>query len=256
VTTKDKTLDYYMKLPYTFEAKHDEDGWFAKVVELPGCMTWADTFEELEPMIEDAMRGWIEDALEHGDPIPEPRDTEDYSGKVNLRMPKSLHRDLSREAEAEGVSLNQIMVTTLARAVGRQRQVAGDTISVDPQEARSQQRVNEAAEKFTDALVQSYKAVADRSSSVSAQERSTQLTEVFFNETINNLRAQAEQNRQTSEQLGEQQRQADAAQTLTRESVEAYNEFLNSVFSFWQRGVQTAERGVRETEPATKGEKS
>jgi predicted RNA polymerase sigma factor len=120
---------------------------------------------------------------------------------------------------------------------------------------QSQQKVNEAAEQFTDALVQSYKAVAD--SGVSAQERSTQLTEVFFNQTINNLRAQAEQNRQATEQLiDQQQRQTDAAQTLTRESVDAYMDFMDSMFSWWQGGVQTTERGARETEQATKGEKS
>jgi antitoxin HicB len=119
MATKDKTLDYYMSLPYTVELKHDEDGYFAKVVELPGCMTWADTFDELGPMIDDAMAEWIEDAIEHGDPVPEPRDTAAFSGRVNLRMPKSLHRDLVREAEAEGVSLNQMMVSALARAVAR-----------------------------------------------------------------------------------------------------------------------------------------
>jgi len=113
-----KTKEFYSNLPYTVEIKHDEDGWFAKVVELPGCMTWADTFEELAPMIEDAKRGWIEDALEHGDPVPEPRSTEDFSGKVNLRMPKSLHRDLARRAQEEDVSLNQLMVAALARSIG------------------------------------------------------------------------------------------------------------------------------------------
>jgi hypothetical protein len=117
---------------------------------------------------------------------------------------------------------------------------------------QSQQRVNEAAEQFTDALVQSYKTVAD--SGVSAQERSTQLTEVFFNQAINNLHAQAEQNRQATQQLADQQqRQAEAAQTLTRESVEAYMDFMDSMFSWWQGGVQAAERGARETEKATKG---
>jgi antitoxin HicB len=43
-----------------------------------------------------------------------------YSGKVNLRMPRSLHRDLARRAEDEGVSLNQFMVVALARAVGKE----------------------------------------------------------------------------------------------------------------------------------------
>ena len=119
---------------------------------------------------------------------------------------------------------------------------------------QSQQKINEAAEQFTDALVQSYKTVAD--TSVSAQERGTQITEVFFNQTINNLHAQAEQNRQATQQLADQQqRQVEAAQTLTRESVEAYMDFMDSMFSWWQGGVQTAERSARETERATKGQK-
>src|SRR5215213_11268908 len=114
---------------------------------------------------------------------------------------------------------------------------------------QSQQRINEAAEQFTDALVQSYKTVADRG--VSAQERNTQVTEVFFNQTINNLRAQAEENRQATQQLADQQqRQAEAVQTLTKESVGAYMELMDSMFSYWQGGLQTAEQGARETEEA------
>ncbi len=120
---------------------------------------------------------------------------------------------------------------------------------------QSQQRINEAAEQFTDALVQSYKVAAERGAS--AQEEGAQLTEVFFNQTINNLRAQAEENRQTAERLTEQQqRQAEAAQTITQESVDTYMHFIDSMFSYWQGGIQTAERGARETEKATKGEKS
>jgi hypothetical protein len=120
---------------------------------------------------------------------------------------------------------------------------------------QQRQRINEAADQFTDDLVQSYKTVAERG--VSVQEGSAQVTEVFFNQTINNLRAQAEENRQASQQLvDQQQRQAEAAQTLTQESVGAYMDFMDSMFSYWQGGIQTAERGARETEKATKGEKS
>src|SRR5215211_4038271 len=122
-------------------------------------------------------------------------------------------------------------------------------------EQQSQQKINEAAEQFTDALVESYKTVAE--TGVSAQERGTQVTEVFFNQTINNLHAQAEQNRQATEQLADQQqRQVEAAQSLTRESVEAYMDFMDSMFSWWQGGIQTAEKGARETEKAAKGQKS
>jgi hypothetical protein len=35
-----------------------------------------------------------------------------------------------------------------------------------------------------------------------------------------------------TEQLADQQRQADATQTLTRESVDAYMNFVNSMFSY------------------------
>jgi hypothetical protein len=119
---------------------------------------------------------------------------------------------------------------------------------------QSQQRLNEAADQFTDALVQSYKTVAQRG--VSVQEGRAQVTEVFFNQTINNLRAQAEENRQVSGQLADQQqRRAEAAQTLTQGSVGAYMDFMDSMFSYWQGGVQTAERGARETEQAQTAER-
>ena len=77
---EEKDPEYRTSLPYTVEVRHDPEAewpWFARVVELPGCMTWAETFEKLEPMIEDASRGWIEDALGHGDPVPEPRFAEE-----------------------------------------------------------------------------------------------------------------------------------------------------------------------------------
>jgi len=120
---------------------------------------------------------------------------------------------------------------------------------------QQQQRINEAAEQFADALVQSYKVAVERGAS--AQEEGAQLTEVFFNQTINSLRAQVEENRQATERLTEQhQRQAEAAQTITEESVDTYMDFMDSMFSYWQGGIQTAERGARETEKATKGEKS
>lgn len=116
---KAKTLKYYMSLPYPVEVRHDEDGYFAKVVDLPGCMTWTDAAEELWPMVEDAKRAWIEGSLEEGLPIPEPHAglSEDYSSRVNLRLPESLHRDLARRAEEEDVSLHQLVVATLARSV-------------------------------------------------------------------------------------------------------------------------------------------
>lgn len=117
-----KTVDDYLALPYTIEVARDQtddySGWFARVIELPGCMTQADSFDELEEMIEDAMRAWIETALEDGQTIPEPRPVESYSGKFVVRVPKSLHRELVEAAEREGVSLNAFVNVALARVIG------------------------------------------------------------------------------------------------------------------------------------------
>jgi antitoxin HicB len=54
----------------------------------------------------------IASALKSGEPIPEPQRR--YSGNLRLRLPISLHGRLAREAEREGVSLNQWIVGKLA----------------------------------------------------------------------------------------------------------------------------------------------
>lgn len=116
----DKTLEYYMALPYTIELTLDtNDGWFVAVRELPGCMSQGDTPEEAIEMIRDAMEGWLSVALEDGITIPEPRKLDEYSGKFVVRVPRSLHRDLVLNAEQEGVSLNQYVNVALAHAVGQ-----------------------------------------------------------------------------------------------------------------------------------------
>jgi len=116
-----KDLSYYLSLPYTFELiREDDTTWFARVVELPGCITEGDSAEDAVAMIQDAMAGWLDIALEDGRVIPEPKPTEEYSGKFVVRVSKSLHRDLVNTAAREEVSLNQFIATELARSVGRQ----------------------------------------------------------------------------------------------------------------------------------------
>ena len=66
-------INDYLSLPYTIEVIPEKDGgYFVKVKELTGCMTEADTWEEIEDMIKDAMREWIKTALENNMEIPLP----------------------------------------------------------------------------------------------------------------------------------------------------------------------------------------
>jgi len=70
---KSKDLAYYLNLPYIISIQsYPDGGYFAEVKELPGCMTEADTKEELWEMIEEAKKIWIETALEEKVKIPEP----------------------------------------------------------------------------------------------------------------------------------------------------------------------------------------
>ena len=120
--SSEKALEYYVGLPYRVEIYPEPDGsgYTAEVPDLPGCLTCADTLDELFEMIEDAKRGWIEVALERGIAIPEPSPLfdEGYSGKFTVRLPRSLHRRLAERARSEGASLNQFVNVALAEVMG------------------------------------------------------------------------------------------------------------------------------------------
>jgi antitoxin HicB len=118
-TTDRKPLEYYLNLKYpvTFEAA-PEGGYFVQIEDLQGCYSQGETVEEAMEMIEEARQLWLESAYEDGLDIPLPRGEREYSGKFNVRFPKSLHRRLDQMADREGVSLNQFLVSTLSREVG------------------------------------------------------------------------------------------------------------------------------------------
>lgn len=117
-----KSLEYYLGLPYSIELRNfPGEGWFARVKELPGCMSQGDTVDEAVANIQEAMQLWLEVSLDHGDPIPEPRSDQEYSGKFVVRVPRSLHRALAEAANQDGVSLNQYINVALAQAVGSAR---------------------------------------------------------------------------------------------------------------------------------------
>ena len=68
-------LEYSLiKKPYHIIVITDGDGYVARVEEWKGCITQADTWEELEGMIEDAMLCWLRTSFEDGIEIPDPRE--------------------------------------------------------------------------------------------------------------------------------------------------------------------------------------
>lgn len=116
-----KDLDYYMGLEYDLRirklSEDDGAGWFAEIPLLPGCMADGESVEEAVENLNAAKKSWIETSIELGREVPEPL-SDDFSGQLRVRMPKSLHRDLSLRAKEENISLNQFIIYHLSKGIG------------------------------------------------------------------------------------------------------------------------------------------
>lgn len=122
-TGEQRGIEHYMQLPYSIILHEVEDEgqkyWIAEIPELPGCKSHGSTVEDAVRSVQEAKKDWMLDSLEEGEQIPIPVERDRYSGRILLRMSRSLHRALSLMAEAEALSLNQLIVTMLAKEVGR-----------------------------------------------------------------------------------------------------------------------------------------
>jgi predicted RNase H-like HicB family nuclease len=86
----------------------------ARVKEFPDLIEYAESYEDAYALAMDAIETTATIVSEKGRSLPEPfSHTDDYSGRVTLRLSKSLHRVLAEAAEVEGVSLNQHLVNIL-----------------------------------------------------------------------------------------------------------------------------------------------
>lgn len=109
----------YLKQPYARIIIPHEDGSFsAEILEFTGCFAQGDSPKEALKNLHSAAKEWIEACLRRSRDIPPPTATQGYSGTVSLRLPKALHRQASRMAERDGVSLNQYLVSAIAARVG------------------------------------------------------------------------------------------------------------------------------------------
>jgi predicted RNase H-like HicB family nuclease len=108
-----------LKKPYGRLVIPDDDGTYrAEMMEFPGCIAIGDTAPEALSNLENVAESWLETALANGQSIPEPMDNVDFSGRLVLRLPKSLHQRAAYAADRDGVSLNQFIVGALAIQVG------------------------------------------------------------------------------------------------------------------------------------------
>ena len=118
-----RAVNYYLELQYPFHAHVDPDlrGYVIVYPDLPGCLTQVEEMDEIPAMAEEVRRLWIEMEYERGHDIPLPTYPEEYSGKFNVRLPRTLHHALAGAAARDGTSLNQYVATLLARGDAQRR---------------------------------------------------------------------------------------------------------------------------------------
>lgn len=60
---------------YTLSIEKHPDGYLAYFPALPGCNTWGITYEEAVQHAEEALAGYLDTLIAHGDKIPEEAET-------------------------------------------------------------------------------------------------------------------------------------------------------------------------------------
>lgn len=119
----------HLKQPYARMVIPEIDGTYrGEILEFPGCIATGDTPDETLTALEDAARGWLEAAVTLNQNIPDPFDNSEFSGRLVLRISKSLHKKAARLAEREGVSLNQFIAVSLAECVGERAKPSNTVI--------------------------------------------------------------------------------------------------------------------------------
>lgn len=117
-----RTPQDFLKEPYERVVIPEEGGGFtALITEFEGCIAFGDTADEALKNLEEVATEWLESELERNHDIPVAWRTQEFSGKLLLRLPKSLHGELARLAEKEGTSLNQYILAKLAGQAGEDR---------------------------------------------------------------------------------------------------------------------------------------
>jgi predicted HicB family RNase H-like nuclease len=109
----------YKAEEYSFTVVWSEDDacFIGRVDEFPSLAAHGSTQEKALREIRHVVEYVLEDLAAEKENVPVPLSKRPFSGKLNVRMPKTLHRRLAAESEREGVSLNNWINTKLASTV-------------------------------------------------------------------------------------------------------------------------------------------
>jgi predicted RNase H-like HicB family nuclease len=105
-----KKIDRYT---YREEWSEEDEVYVARCLEFPSVAAHGASPEEALAEVRSVVAVIIKDMVKSGELLPEPLGSRAYSGKLMLRLPKEVHRDVAIRAAEEGVSLNQYLLSRL-----------------------------------------------------------------------------------------------------------------------------------------------
>ncbi len=109
------------RYPFIIEWSEEDQEYVATSPAFPGLSAFGDSEEAALREGKIALQGFIETAKAKNMTLPEPNPRISFSGKLQLRLPKSLHRQAVRMAGLEEVSLNTYISDAVrARVTGEQ----------------------------------------------------------------------------------------------------------------------------------------
>jgi predicted RNase H-like HicB family nuclease len=109
------------RYPFNIEWSEEDQEYVATCPAFPGLSAFGESEEEALREGKIALEGFIETAKANDIPLPEPAARVAFSGKFQLRLPKSLHRQAVRMADLDDVSLNTYISDAVrARVTGEQ----------------------------------------------------------------------------------------------------------------------------------------
>jgi antitoxin HicB len=104
-----------VKYPVSIKWSDEDEGHIATIPGIQGLSAFGESAEEALNQLRIAAQAFFQSLKKAGKPLPVFDKVKLFSGQLRLRLPKSLHADLSQGAENEGVSLNTYLISLLTR---------------------------------------------------------------------------------------------------------------------------------------------
>jgi len=99
---------------YRVSWSQDDSEYVGLCAEFPSLSWLAASPEAALKGIRDVVSDCVKDMKKNDEEIPEPISTRHFSGKLLVRLPPEVHRNLAREAAESGVSINRLVSARLS----------------------------------------------------------------------------------------------------------------------------------------------